>query len=405
MAWQDRLRDAAYTSPNGTRIRFSYEDVEHEFDINGTSYQFPDAIGTYVQRMNVSSRRYPMRVIFHGDNYDVEANLFEALLLEQGVGRLEHPIYGTIDVVPFGSVSRSDELVSAANQAVFKVTFWNTIGLVYPTNQIDPAAAVVSAVDEYNQVAAVQFDAVTQIDTAVEQASFKNQYQALLNTVKSTLETVAKEQAEVGKQFQDIFDSIDTGIDTLVGDPTTLAFQTIALVQSPARAATSIETRLSAYASLVGSILSELPLNPVDFHTRDLYASTSVTGSVLSVVNNQFSFKTAALAAADDLLTTFDTLVAWRDDQYQSFDQIDTGETYQQLQKAVALAAGFLVEISFSLRQERQIVLDRNRTIVDLCAELYGSIDDQLDFLINTNNLSGSEILELPRGRRILYYV
>ncbi len=87
------------------------------------------------------------------------------------------------------------------------------------------------------------------------------------------------------------------------------------------------------------------------------------------------------------------------------FEQIDTGGAYQQLQDAVALTAGFLVEISFSLKQERVIILDRNRTIIDLAAELYGSIDDQLDFLISSNDLSGSEILELPRGREIVYYV
>ena len=40
----------------------------------------------------------------------------------------------------------------------------------------------------------------------------------------------------------------------------------------------------------------------------------------------------------------------------------------------------------------------------DLDAELYGSVDDRLDFLIESNGLTGSEILELPRGRAIVYY-
>jgi hypothetical protein len=70
----------------------------------------------------------------------------------------------------------------------------------------------------------------------------------------------------------------------------------------------------------------------------------------------------------------------------------------------VALTAGHLVETSFTLLQERRIVLDRERTIIDLAAELYGSVDDRLDLLINSNDLTGSEILELPRGRTIVYY-
>jgi len=64
------------------------------------------------------------------------------------------------------------------------------------------------------------------------------------------------------------------------------------------------------------------------------------------------------------------------------------------------------VKVSFSLVPERSIVLDRPRTIIDLCAQLYprDNLDEKLDFLINTNDLSGDELLELPRGRKILYY-
>ena len=75
------------------------------------------------------------------------------------------------------------------------------------------------------------------------------------------------------------------------------------------------------------------------------------------------------------------------------------------LRRFVAIAAGFLVEISFTLKQEFRITLDRPRTIIDLAAELYGEVDGQLDFLISSNNLTGSEILDLPRGREIVYYV
>ena len=50
-------------------------------------------------------------------------------------------------------------------------------------------------------------------------------------------------------------------------------------------------------------------------------------------------------------------------------------------------------------------MLGHNRTIIDLVAELYGSVDDQLDFLISSNDLTGDEILELPKGREIVYYI
>lgn len=98
--------------------------------------------------------------------------------------------------------------------------------------------------------------------------------------------------------------------------------------------------------------------------------------------------------------------MAWRDSAYVSLDLTDTGAAYPELLDAVALAAGYLVEISFSLRQERALVLASDRAVVELCAELYGTTDDEtLDFFIASNAFTGSEILSVPRGRRVVYYV
>jgi hypothetical protein len=200
----------------------------------------------------------------------------------------------------------------------------------------------------------------------------------------------------------------------LISQPLTLAFQTAQLIQAPARALTNIRAKLDGYKNLVNSIIfgdnavaqpTRGSISSNSFHTRDLYASSYVTGSVVSVVNNKFTTKTEALTAADEVLTQLDNVTKWRDDNFKSLSEIDTGAAYQKLQEAVALTAGFLVEISFSLKQERRFILTRDRTIIDLVAELYGSIDDELDFFINSNNFSGSEILEIPKGREIVYYV
>lgn len=414
MSWFDRIREAAYTSPSGQRITFDYEDVRKSVDKKTTAFEFPDADGTFIQDLGHTGRRYPLRIFFWGDDYDNDADIFEIALLERGVGKLEHPIYGTVDVVPFGTITRRDDLKTAANQAIIEVAFWETIGIIYPTSQTDPASNVLTAVDEYNNAAAAEFEEVTDLDSAVEKSSFKNTYQASLNAVKSSLQSVANTQADVKKQFDAINDSINNGIDILVSEPLTLAFQTAIMIQAPARALTNIEARLDGYINLANQIIGNsnniaVPgldsRNSNDFRTDDLYASTYVTGSIVSVVNNQFTTKTEALEAANIILEQFADLVEWRDNNLQSLSEIDTGKAYQQLLEAVALSAGFLVEISFSLKQERRIVLDRDRTIIDLVAELYGSIDDQLDFFINSNDLSGTEIKELPRGREIVYYV
>lgn len=414
MSWNNRIREAAYTSPSGIRLTFDYENVRKIVDKKTTGFEFPDANGTFVQDLGHSGRRYPLRVFFWGYDYDREAEAFEAALLERGTGKLEHPIYGAVDVVPFGTITRRDDLKTSANQAVIEITFWETIGLIYPSAQVDPASSVLSAIDEYNTAASDEFNNVTSLNSANEKATFKNSYKALLDNASNRLEEIADVQDDVRSQFNMIVDSINQGIDILIAKPLMLAFQTTQLIQSPARASANIKARLDAYGNLVTSIISgngaiSVPgnnsRNSNEFHTKDIYASTYVTGSVVSVVNNQFATKTEALQAAETVLTQLNYVTDWRDQNFQSLAEVDKGRSYQKLQEAVVLTAGFLVEISFSLKQEHVIILDRNRTIIDLAAELYGSVDDQLDFLINSNNLSGSEILELPKGRKIVYYI
>lgn len=69
------------------------------------------------------------------------------------------------------------------------------------------------------------------------------------------------------------------------------------------------------------------------------------------------------------------------------------------------MAAGMVVSQSFTLKQERALVLSRDRGLVELVAELYGTIDAELDFFISSNNLSGSDILSIPKGRTVVYYI
>lgn len=421
MAWQDRLREASFQSAGGTSQAFDFEDVSRELDLRGTAYDFPDADGTYVQRMRNSGRRYPLRMFFWGNDYDLQAAAFEALLLEPGIGRLTHPAYGVVDVVPFGALTRRDDLVSEANQAILEVTFWETTGLIYPTAQGDPSAAVSASIEAYNVSAADELLDSLGLGTAAERVSFRNEFMSLYGTATATLDDVVGTVGAISSQYNAISTSIETGIDSLVRTPATLARQLTLLLQSPGRVQTSIAQRLGAFGSLLSAVTALLPGSRSNdsrqantFHARDLYASTYVTGSVVSVVNTRFETKTDAVAAADVILGQLDQLVAWRDEGFAllveadpavSVSTADTGAAYQAVLESVALAAGFLVEISFTLKQERRIVLGSARTVIDLAAELYGAVDSELDFLIETNALTGSEILELPRGREIVYYV
>lgn len=461
MAWVDRLKEAAYTSPGGDRIVFQYEDVSVNWTNKTGAFDFPGVDGTYVQAYHGSTgRRYPVRAFFSGPNCDLGGDAFESLLREPGVGKLEHPLYGAKQVVPFGEITREDRLKSGGNQTIVEVVFWSTIGIAYPSVQLDPLAGVISAVDLYNAAMAAEFASQIDVSSVSTLIALGNQYKALLKNTKAVLRDVAAAQQSVQDTFDDIADGINEGIDVLIKTPLNLAFATTQLIQTPGRALASIKARLDAYGQLAANIFGATDAiskpggaggsgigdagqgndsqEPNKFHARNVFASTAVTGSLVSVVHagstdtstgakssavvdsgataeSGFQTKADAVAAADAIFAQYDACVNWRDLNYESISgdgdgistvqNTDTGGSLQQLQNAVAVTAGYLVQISFNLNQERIITLDRERCPLDLVAELYGATDSRLDQFIQTNNLSGDEILLIPEGRRIAYYV
>lgn len=414
MAWDDRLKQGAYVSPGGTRIAFAYEDLSRNFDKKTTGFDFPGADGTFVQDMGVTGRKYPLTAFFSGADCDLEANAFEDALSERGRGKLEHPIYGTVDVVPFGTVTRNDALKTAANQSVVEVTFWETIPLVYPIPQTDPASEILDNVQELGDALGDSVAGKLDIFDPKSIQAFKAQVTVLVESVQKVMgkyaeikETVAAKVTEILTKVDSIVVPVAETVQSVRDTIKDVVTNVLELVAAPSEVVTSIKDKFNDYKNLIAELTS--PIFPIEDETEylsnDMMVENLVGGLIVNIVESEFDTQTGALESAENILEIFDEVNTWIEESTNNLGIIDTGESYQRLQRAVALTAGYLIEISFTRRKERKVVLTRDRSIIDLVAELYGGVDDTLDFFITSNDFSGSEILEVPRGREVLYYV
>lgn len=404
MSWLDRLQVAKYTASNNVSQTFDYENVSVNYTNKGAAFEFPNAMGTYVQRSGSTGRKFPLRCYFHGTNYDQQADAFMELLRVNGVGKLQHPIYGTVDVVPLGTITRTDDLKTAASQAAINVTFLETTGLVFPTNQSDPESRVIFEMEQYYVFGSQQFADELNFETVEQQVEFKDEFTTELSVSKNALEDIVKGNAALLSRYNAVYSSVLFGIDDLLDDPVTLARQTLTFINIPSNATSTILAKFSAFSTLLTTLISAIPTSINNLTGRSLYGSGYVSSAVLSAVGGKFETKSEALDAAVFLLDMFDAFNTWHDDSLVALDAIDTGGGYTALQSAVAIAAGFLIDISFTLKQERLITLTAPRSMIELIYELYGELDEQYDFFISSNNLTGDEILEIPAGRTIRYY-
>lgn len=411
MAWDDRLKEAAYTPPSGTRLTFFYENVSRQSDKKTTVFTFPDKDGAFVQDLGLGGRRYPLRVIFWGADYDLQAQAFYAALEEKGGGILEHPAYGRKEVVPTGTIRQRDDLKTGGNQAIIEVTFWESIfELNFPTADTDAATAVEDEISAYAVTAPQQFEDVLDVTTSSETVGFADKFTSGLTIARAALSNVAATDPAIKSQFDAAYDAIITNINELIGDPLRLATEAVAFIRLPVQAAALIGAKLDAYGNIINELtglsfetsFDSQPDNA--FISAQLIATASQIALIESTVDEEFTSKPEAISAAEVVIARFFQVATWGDTNRDTLGLIDTGETYQALVNATAVSAGLLVEISFTLLQERIFNLTRPRTPLDLVAELYGELDDKLDFFITTNNLVGTEILEIPAGREIRFY-
>lgn len=442
MTWETRLRQAAFTPKGGTRIPFTCNLMARDTPLRGSVHEFPGVNEAYVQRTGHGSRKYPMRAYFSGPDHDLLALLFEAAILADGVGTLEHPRFGPVRVVPFGDVGRREDLVVEANQTIVEVTFWSTLEAIYPSADANPQNEILAAIARFNAASALQFGNAVQLGSVVNRAVEAATVRSLLRQVGEALDGVSSSVASVRDTFRDATETVNQGMDVLVGKPLLLAQQISNLIQAPARAIDGLSSRLEGYGLMMDSIFGSPAGAPAsrinsttsllsirnrvanDWHTADLFTMNALAGSVIAVTappldaNGRpvrapiFQTRAQAIAAAATLEEQLTTLIETRDTQIAALgdlpalgaDQLDSGEAYQQLRNAAALAVGNCIKQSFSSVPERSITIDRPRTIIDVCGQVYKTVDSRLDFLIETNGLTGAEILELPRGKKILYY-
>jgi hypothetical protein len=81
-----------------------------------------------------------------------------------------------------------------------------------------------------------------------------------------------------------------------------------------------------------------------------------------------------------------------------------SSNTYLLLNELIYASIQLIQNVSFSLPMQRTIRLGRDRQAIELCCELYGSVD-YLDKFIIENDFNIDEIELLPMGREVTYYV
>jgi hypothetical protein len=427
--YEDRLGDIAIFTPDDEFYQPAWTDFEKTVLKKTSAYDFGETDKQLIQDFGVGAVDIPMTVFFEGQNYDKTAQKFDDSLSVKGRSELFHPIYGRFNVV-ITQWTRRDALVSGRGQAIFVLTISETIIPERPATGLETKGAITSDMDDMAAANAGVFEENFDAGIVGDAIAAKNRVTKFIADTKSTFQQALSTVAAIQSEFDAIEKSILSNIDFLLTAPLQLATALIRLVRSPSRLANKVKDRVELYRGLYESQLVALLGNGQDVKNQNAEKQL-LTTSILSAMaeSNLFpenepdadkdtgetlGFLTQgdAINAAADLATDYAAIQEFLDDQQLSNESIGlenrfvvSDEITSFMKQISASTAQNLIRLSFSLNQEKIIGVQNDTNIITMCYALYGTTEnDKLDFFIQTNNLTGEDLLTIKKGTLIKSY-
>jgi prophage DNA circulation protein len=440
MTYPDRLRDATYTSPSGIVTSFDFTELSREITHRIGAFEFSGINGTLHQDRGVSGEVYPLTIYLHGLEYDLAADTFLDSLKEIGPGFLEHPRWGRRRVQVL-SITQTENAAERGGQAVFEIQFQETLEREFPLTATALNVQTTALADTAQESAIDNFS--DQVDVTDLSNELAHEQEILLSAEKvdSALAGIVTTDQDISERFRTAINNVLNNAAEYVQDPFEYATQITNAIRVVAEIPGKISSKLQGFqnllnvlqtrdmtgatlqnknAVLVDELLGTMAVVGVSESISQALSETSALSrdqsgrAIISVPNVDTGFQTREeLAAVVTYLQDNSTgLINYLDQAQGIFENNILSESYiQSVQSYVQTwqVAGTVIKsalgISFELPIKRIKILDKPDTIIGLSFEFYGNVDDVvLDYFILTNNLTGNEIIEVPRGREIVFY-
>lgn len=396
--WRDRLVSARYTAPDGTSYAFEFEAADGAFERQSTAYSFPGVNGTYIQDFGHTGLRLPLVCIFHGENHDLEARSFEDALRQPGFGALRHPAYGEVTVIPYGSINVQNRFVFDMHTTRITVSFWETLPELYTRPQVDPGSVARTKRVENLSAYADFFESAGNLQVVRELERARN---ALANTV-ARIRAPILEITDRVEEAKAVFSGVLGELDLLATLPGTVFSAVLLSVDFLSSTTLPFNSVVQTVDELIDGIENRERASANEYVVDAGVYSAIVSSLARKALETEYTSRTEALEAAQALSVRARAFNDWNDTESSVWKVPIDPTVYETFRSLIVSTIAYAVQLSFTLRSEIQITVNRPWSPVALCAHVYGTLDE-LDFFVRSNVLAGTEHFEIKRGRAIVY--
>lgn len=412
MSWLEQIEtEMIITTGDGKQWQPKYFNTQRVKEYNYTEFNFIGVSGSLIKRNKPKGRRYSINIVFDGDEHLDVAAAFDQSADDPRPWVISHPLHGRMTMQP--TTLRYDP--SGLSVSRFTGEVIETITTDGVVVSVDPQQQTLKDVATTNTLAAES--GVNRIPGGQIEAADQNLLLSNMDDLNDASSTVKMTNDEFNEYFN-LFTTVNSAVIDYTQEPL-IAFAAIRdFINYPSLLATSVQARLDLLVTQFTEISSGIQnlLTPNEKVIYENNAGNIITAIVQTVISpkdaDDYGNAVDVLAVSETLDDTF-TAYLTNLDSLQT-DNGGTPESYvpdfevlQAITNVVNYALSNLFQIALNARQERFHILEADSNALILCHRFYGldKADENLDEFIRNNNIGLNEILQLEKGREIVYYV
>jgi len=410
MSWLDRINtDLTITCGDGKSYTPQWINASKAVEYNIAEFDFKELAGTLVYRGQPRGRRYAIEVIFQGADHLDNASAFETSANNPAAWQIEHPYYGQLRVQPAGLVFDNQDMnISRITGMLIETLTLNGATAVSVSAPDKIAADQQSTSDVMATVFASDVPDLKVVDQNALKSSSLSQYKAVSAKIIQSADAAA---------YFNAYNELIGKINNPISDTVSIIRAVHAFSVLPYRFSDLLVNRINMF-KLQFDIISNNLGNLFTRTSKKIYenqAGIIVSGMALTSVTNvgdAYETVTGVLPVIDALVNTYDQYMT-NLDSLQSPNggdpdsYIPDADGVSSLSDLISFTVGALLDIAVQSKQERSIILGADSNIILLAKRFYGldNEDTTIDKFMATNNIGLNEILEIKKGRKIVYYI
>lgn len=406
MSWLEKIKtNLSITTGDGKVFTPLWTPFDKTIGYNLAIYEFPRIEGALVRRYEQKANIYDIEFYFQGADHLEQAAAFEASALDKRAWTISHPFEGSLLVHPIGFKKTNRGL----NVTVYNGSVIETITEDAPKATANPADRILSEKETTDTLMADSYVA----EVKPKAADLKE----MGTKTKSTFDLGKKGIGNIidSQEYFNAFTTANNAINNAVAEPLLAIRQIQAMINAPFNFLSNVQSRVATLKSqllaLGNSISTILTRNSKKLYENN--AGTMLSALAAATVTN------ASYASRREAVDTINIIVEQYNNYINNLDALqstsgavldayipDAGSLIQ-LSNLVSFTVSALLLIATDARQERSFILEEDDNVFPLAKRLYGMKEDDstITELIATNNLTMQELLIIPKGRTIKYYV